>query len=328
MIEPFNPLVSIVVPVYNSEKFLDECINSLINQTYKNIELVLVNDGSTDNSLFLLKDFERQDKRIRVISKDNGGVSSARNLGLSIIDDDGYVMFVDSDDTISRNYIEKFVSKLDSDIDVVVELPSNQIQIFDKFLTKNDLFTFLYHYSEFRGPYRKLIKNGLAKEIMFDESIYVGEDLVFDARLFLMQKKCTFVENGGYNWQFNSNSLTHKKAKNNSLERYKRVFDTCYTWYIVFNLLNNASFLNSEELRIMCLNMLCGEYLEFYGCSFKYSRKYKREGFLEMKQINRANRIFVLYNPESKIEKRKKIMFCYFRPLYKMIRNIYKVVKK
>src|SRR5690606_18531829 len=94
-----NPLISIVVPVYNSEKYLPECIESILNQNYANIELIIVNDGSTDNSLSIAEKFSENDSRIKILSQRNSGVSAARNLGISIAQGD-YIGFVDSDDTV------------------------------------------------------------------------------------------------------------------------------------------------------------------------------------------------------------------------------------
>lgn len=98
-------LISIIVPVYNVEKYLDRCITSLVEQTYKNIEIILVNDGSTDGSLEILKRWKNKDSRIIIIDKKNGGLSDARNAGMNIANGDFYC-FVDSDDYINRNMIE------------------------------------------------------------------------------------------------------------------------------------------------------------------------------------------------------------------------------
>ncbi|MGN0417682.1 glycosyltransferase family 2 protein [Anaerostipes faecalis] len=96
-----NEKISIIVPVYNAERTLKRCVESLIRQTYKNIEIILVNDGSTDRSLVICKKFEAQDKRIKVLDKPNGGVSSARNAGLDTAMGK-YIMFCDSDDYVSE----------------------------------------------------------------------------------------------------------------------------------------------------------------------------------------------------------------------------------
>jgi glycosyltransferase EpsJ len=104
-----NPLVSVIVPVYNTEIFLAQCIESIINQTYTKIELILINDGSTDKSGALCEEYAKKDSRIIVIHKRNGGVSSARNVGLKQSTGD-YIMFVDSDDWLDLNAIVSIIS--------------------------------------------------------------------------------------------------------------------------------------------------------------------------------------------------------------------------
>lgn len=100
-----NDLVSIVIPIYNSEKYLNECIESVVNQTYSNLEIILVNDGSTDDSDKICETWKNKDNRIMVISKDNSGVSDARNCGIQKAIGK-YVAFVDSDDVIHSQYID------------------------------------------------------------------------------------------------------------------------------------------------------------------------------------------------------------------------------
>ena len=104
-------LVSIVVPIYNVDKYLEECIESLKNQTYKNVEIILINDGSTDNSEQICRKEERQDNRIVFINKNNGGSASAKNVGLEIAKGD-YISFVDSDDFIELDMIEYMVNTI------------------------------------------------------------------------------------------------------------------------------------------------------------------------------------------------------------------------
>lgn len=109
--------VSVIVPVYNQEKYLDECIESIINQSYNNLEIILVDDGSTDNSLEICKKYKKQDKRIKLIHKENGGLSSSRNAGLKEATGD-YIMFCDSDDYFLPDTVklmEAEITKKDAD---------------------------------------------------------------------------------------------------------------------------------------------------------------------------------------------------------------------
>ena len=113
-----KPLVSVIVPVYNVEEYLENCLNSIINQTYKNIEIILVDDGSTDNCGGICDEYSKKDNRIKVIHKKNEGLSSARNAGLDNFKGD-FVIFIDSDDEIHPQYIEillYFSNKYNADI--------------------------------------------------------------------------------------------------------------------------------------------------------------------------------------------------------------------
>lgn len=103
-----NPLVSVVVPINNTEKYLIKCVNSIIAQSYKNIEIILVDDGSTDSSPALCEELKKTDERISVIHKENGGLSSARNEGINRASGD-YIMFIDSDDELAESSIEDMV---------------------------------------------------------------------------------------------------------------------------------------------------------------------------------------------------------------------------
>ena len=100
-----NPLISVIVPVYKAEKYLDKCVQSIVNQTYKNLEIILVDDGSPDNCPEMCDEWAKKDSRIKVIHKENGGVSSARNAGLDNSFGD-YIGFVDSDDFIENDFYE------------------------------------------------------------------------------------------------------------------------------------------------------------------------------------------------------------------------------
>lgn len=113
-------MITVIVPVYNVEKYLIKCIDSIITQTYKDLEIILVNDGSTDNSGKICDKYKSKDKRIKVIHKDNGGLSDARNCGLKISNGE-YIVFLDSDDWVDENYIKilyNLIKKYDSDMSI------------------------------------------------------------------------------------------------------------------------------------------------------------------------------------------------------------------
>ena len=113
-------MISVIVPVYKTEEYLERCVNSILNQTYKDIELIIVDDGSPDKCPAICDTFAQMDERVKVIHKVNGGVSTARNAGLEIATGD-YIAFVDSDDYIELDMYEKMISKaVEYDCDVVM----------------------------------------------------------------------------------------------------------------------------------------------------------------------------------------------------------------
>ncbi len=115
-----NIKVSIIVPIYNVENYLCKCINSLLNQTYKNIEIILVDDGATDNCPKICDDYKAKDNRIKVIHKKNGGLSDARNCGIDISTGE-YIMFVDSDDYVNKDYVKKMLNySIKNNLDLVI----------------------------------------------------------------------------------------------------------------------------------------------------------------------------------------------------------------
>ena len=104
-------LISVIVPVYNVEKYLNKCIDSIINQTYKNLEIILVDDGSQDSSGKICDEYTKKDNRIKVIHKENGGVSSARNIGLNNATGE-WIAFIDADDWVDEEYLQTLFNRI------------------------------------------------------------------------------------------------------------------------------------------------------------------------------------------------------------------------
>lgn len=120
--------ISIVVPIYNVAKYLDKCINTLVNQTYSDLEIILVNDGSTDESLSICNEWKEKDKRIVVVNKENGGLSSARNAGIKKANG-SYICFVDSDDYVELDMVEKLINAIHEDgSDIAI---CNRVEFYD-----------------------------------------------------------------------------------------------------------------------------------------------------------------------------------------------------
>lgn len=176
-------MVSIIVPIYNTEKFLKKCLFSIQNQTYKDFEVIMVDDGSEDSSAKLAKEFEIEDKRFKLITQKNCGVSVARNNGLSIAIGD-YILFIDSDDWIESQMLEILISNLEkseSDIsccqyDRGINGVIDDYEIWSKDQT---IESFLIH-QKFNGSLvNKLIKRSVIGNIRFNINIKYGEDALF-----------------------------------------------------------------------------------------------------------------------------------------------------
>lgn len=134
-------LISVIVPVYNVEKYLEKCVKSIINQTYKNLEIILVDDGATDNSGKICDELSKTDSRIKVIHKENGGLSDARNFGLDIATGE-YIAFIDSDDFLKEDFYEYLVNlKNETNSDIIecnfIKVYEDDLEIFE-FPIKNE----------------------------------------------------------------------------------------------------------------------------------------------------------------------------------------------
>ena len=179
-----TPVVSIIVPVYNAEKFLNRCIDSILAQTYTDWELLLIDDGSKDASGRICDEYATKDERIRVFHKENGGVSSARNLGLDHAQGE-WITFVDSDDYIEENFLKSFEGNLDADLVVgnaVLINNENRMSIIDVGLSEG-LYPFpsksissILSKSIIRVPWGKLYKKECIGSLRFDIKMKIGED--------------------------------------------------------------------------------------------------------------------------------------------------------
>lgn len=232
-------MISVIVPVYNVEKYLHKCVDSIINQTYKDLEIILVDDGSPDNCPKICDEYAQKDNRIKVIHKENGGVSSARNVGL-ISAQGEFVQFIDSDDFIKEQMIEKLISSLhETSSDIVVcraityyDSGKEKIQKNDKWeevLNRDDAAKLIF--SEMNNAmWNKLFKKELAEGILFEEGRTFGEDPYFLAQILNKSKKVSFVSEELYYYRQRENSITSGKF---SEKRFDQVYfkDKMYDYF-------------------------------------------------------------------------------------------------
>ena len=210
--------VSVIIPVYNVEKYLSRCLESVINQTYKNIEIILVNDGSTDNSVQIIGQYK--DSRIKVINKVNGGLSSARNAGLKICTGD-YITFVDSDDWIELDMVEfmmKQVCNTSCEIVVIKEIITygeniilaNPGKITNQLFSNNECMSQLCSTRIPSFTWGKLYKKELWDNIFFPEG-YNYEDIATSYQIFNKCKLLVVSSYIGYNYYMREDSIVHTK---------------------------------------------------------------------------------------------------------------------
>lgn len=228
-----NPILSIIVPVYNSETFIDRCVDSILNQTFKDFELILVDDGSSDNSLFKCRNLSSHDTRIRVIHKDNGGVSSARNEGLNEARGE-WIAFVDSDDWISSNMYKEMLDRAEVECADLVMCDINMfwgpnesaiihekciVPSHDKIKTLND-----YVQSSWTCTYNLIAKKSIYTEynLRFPDGIAYCEDFHLTFRLLFYANSIAKINEPFYFY----NRVNEASAVNNLNTKKQR--DRCW----------------------------------------------------------------------------------------------------
>ncbi len=217
------PKISIIVPVYNVKKYLSKCLDSLINQTLKDIEIICVNDGSTDNSLDILNEYAKKDERIVVINKENSGPGASRNLGIEKATGE-YIQFVDSDDWIEKETCEICYKKAkEHDVDMI-SFNANKI-------CNKKTFPIYYYNTKteriidfekvlpiiFKSPFHSchyLIKTNflINNDIHYPENIFWGEDIPFVLKCWTHTKKVCLIPNRLYNYIQRQNSITQNNT--------------------------------------------------------------------------------------------------------------------
>ena len=253
--------VSIIVPVYNAEKYIKQCLESIISQTYENIEIIVVNDGSKDNSLNILKEYVKKSNKMKLVDKKNGGVSSARNAGLKEATGE-YITFVDSDDWLEKNAIEIMLRNI-KDFDIIqssyyinadIKFNQKENNTDDINKIKRDILMKNYITDSNTGALRcvwgKLIKREAIKNIKFEESIYLLEDGLFLYECMDNIKKIKFIKENLYHYRklndsacnrFNEDQLSQydniakklkKLLKEDEEYIYNKVMFECLMTYI------------------------------------------------------------------------------------------------
>lgn len=213
-------MISIIVPVYNSENYIKKCLKSLLEQTESNYEIIVIDDGSTDKSKSVCVELQKKSNKIKLYSQDNAGVSNARNYGISQAIGD-YVMFVDSDDWIEPDLLisaEKYIKKCSPDVIVYgIKYMEGDKCVYDSSTTKVECFeqnqvkkciVDLYHTGVIASSVNKVYKKTMLKNIQFDEKLKYGEDLKFNMSVFANVKSIVNMPKAFYFYNRHENSLS------------------------------------------------------------------------------------------------------------------------
>lgn len=222
-----EPLISIIVPIYNAEKYLRQCIESLIKQEYKNIEIILVNDGSKDGSLGICKNFKELDYRILVIDQENQGVSRARSAGIEAANGE-YIGFVDSDDFVDPKMYQVLLSKMRTEgsqcatlIDYTVRPPNQSIVKskgpIDNIEAISELFLLRFPTS----MWAYLYKTSLVNDIKLSDDIHFFEDFEFNYNYLKMCQNISICKGEYYSYNSNPQSINQQEVNAKKLSCLK-----------------------------------------------------------------------------------------------------------
>ena len=248
-----KPAISVIIPVYNAQDGIKRCLDSLLNQSFKNFEIILLNDGSKDNSLNILKEYELKYSFVRVIDKQNEGVAVTRNKGILLAEGE-YIMFMDNDDFVDSDYIETFYQAIhEKNLDLVIGgykrvNQDNQI-IFSQDIQQSEWSKYII-----MAPWAKVYRTEFLKTNNLEFFDYgIGEDIIFNLAAYKATDKIGLLDYKGYNWYYNSQSISNTSQRGFSpkidiLVLFSKIFELgkpselevyylkrYYVWYLLFS---------------------------------------------------------------------------------------------
>lgn len=306
-----TPKISIIVPVYNAEEYLMDCVYSILNQSIRDFEIILVDDGSSDNSAEICKILCDRDCRVSYLYKDNGGVSSARNLGLNLAKGE-YIKFNDADDTMPRTALEDLLDEAEAKgADIVYGkhciITDNGRYERQKIIDNSSSTSILKSLisSVDTAVWDCLFRRDLLENIKFDTNLSIGEDFRFLIEAFYNAKRISSVDKIVYNYNRMNEASAMASGKNNSILRRK-----AETYNSIRTYLSSQELypLLEEDLAIRCLesvqemslyNELHTSFIECVPEKRKYINKTSLSAkmkFFSLCLCNKLGFIVVLYN--------------------------------
>ena len=297
-----NPKVSIIIPVYNSEMFIKKCIDSVLEQSFNEYEIILINDGSKDGSKQILDEYkERYPEKIVVIHQENMGVSKTRNNAIKMAKG-RYIMFIDNDDYIDKDYVEVFVKEIEEqDFDVVLggyRRPNENGKIIKELKLPQEEWAKFMIFAPWAKIYKReyLIKNNI--EFL---PVNIGEDVYFNLQAMLISKKIKIIDYIGYNWYFNTGSVSNTTQKNIKNLQVYELLNSCYEVLKEKNILEeNYEIVEMYFIRyIVWFLLFSTKKLEYKTIKEEYNKIFK---WLEEKFPNyKNNKLLVITKPKGEI---------------------------
>lgn len=315
-------LISVIVPVYNIEKYLPRCIDSILDQTYKNWEAIFVNDGSTDNSLKILEEYKKRDERIKIINKKNAGSGAARNDGIET-SKGKYIAFLDSDDWYEKNFLENLYNNLiENNSDVAM---CNPKMTYDDTSKNKKINTYFFNEIELNKTPEKILGilempvvwNKLyKKEIIVKNKIKFPnysfcEDVEFLYKTFLYVNNLSKIEDDLYNYYQRRDSET-KKIKEESIEQVYKVIKNIEN-YVKENFIEKLEIFYQYKVQFL------------YSISQILLLRTNSDKRLK-KLVNKNNNLMVKNIKLKKISKNKKILIYYTAIKLNKVLEISKII--
>lgn len=311
--------ISIIVPVYNTKNELTRCLKSIVNQTYSNIEIICIDDGSTDGSEQIVDKFASQDKRIRAIHKRNGGESSARNVGLRMATGQ-YIAFCDGDDWLEPEMYEVLVETLEKKkVDIVAaswykEFPllsreiTNELPVRDSVFEQEELLKYLYMRDSYRGfAYiwdklytREVLRDKQGNLLLFNEELKLGGDILYLAEVALNTRRAKYVDRAFYHYVQRAGSGCHTKdveKLRDSLKAYEIVIQRFEEEHIDKTIINYVkrflAYHSSNAVEIAIAQGQRSAIEEFQTFMKKYEQEYVTLNIQYPDRIERYNNLLI-----------------------------------
>ena len=317
--------VSVIVPAYNAETYVEKCVESLMNQSLKELEVIIVDDGSKDNTLSILKKYEEEYPNIlKVFHKENGGQASARNLALEYATGE-YIGFVDSDDWVSLDMYEKMYQKAkETDADIVV---CDSVEQYEDGENYQNYTTVPNKLAFAGGVLNKIFRREFAAGTFFPKGLWY-EDLEYSAMLFMKTDKISIIHEGLYQYNCRDGSTMHNNnaQKNKDIltvlnhvwdfveengwqEKYKEELEYLYLEHILYTAINRLENQQNTEKREV-INYLRKEVLKKYPKFYKskafkeYEKKKQVVTFLNAKGFSQV--VKAIFDYKSKMRDKKE----------------------